>query len=96
MKRTAAHTSDDGLTLHEYDFVLSRMGDDDLVFRLVAVRRWQRENDDELTPWGEPVGVWHHVDISHKNTIREAPDVPDSVMTDARQIILQSIIFETP
>ena len=96
MKTTLANTSDDGLTLHEYEFMLARLGDAGLVFRLVGVRRWQRENAEELTPWGDVAAVWHHVDLFDKNTIRETPEVPASVMTDARQFILQAIQFETP
>ena len=94
MKKTAASVSEDGLTLHEYDFILARLGEDAIVFRLVAVRRWRRPDAEDLTPWGDVDGVWHHVDLFDKNTIRDKPELPDAILADARQFILQSIHFE--
>lgn len=94
MKQTVANTSDDGLTLDEFDFILARMGDNDIVFRLVAVRRWQRQDADELTPWPGPPLEWRSVDLFGKNTLKEPPEVPESALSEARQFILSRIIFE--
>lgn len=94
MKQTVARVSEDGLTLREWDFILARMGEHDICFRFVAFRLWQRLCAKDEIPWLSPPAEWRAVDLFDRNDIKETPDVPDDVLQEARQWIIQKIIFE--
>jgi hypothetical protein len=96
MKQTVARVSEDELTLEQWEFVLCRFGEHDIAFRLTHFRRWHRDYPGDEYPWNGPPSEWCHVDLFGKNTIKEPPEIPESVMSEARQWILSKIIFEEP
>jgi hypothetical protein len=94
MNIKVSRESEDGLELREWHFSLVPGREDQLTFEFLRFDLWRRSSAADGVPWDSPPDKWRPIDLLGRFSIKEKPDVPQSVIEEAKQWILLKTKFK--